>query len=216
MRFRLLGVGYLAAWSWRGIDHDDLRACAESLWTWPRSIRRAWRCGPRASAALGTSMLSTPTPARAIARSLPGFSRHSAVISGCERTMQASNSRIQLTTIRAMQPRPRLMSDLRVHATDGRDMTLAGCAVACARANIRRDGDGFVYGSPGRTPATGHRRRGPARTHPARAAPDAISASISVSPKPTSDKISRVCSPMPGAGPRIAEGVLPNSAAGVG
>lgn len=136
------------------------------------------------------------------------------VILGCERTMQASNSRIQLTTIRAMQPRPRLMSALRVHATNGRDMTLAGCTVACAKANIRREGDGFRLRQP--RLATGYRRRGPARTHPARAAPDAISASISVSPRPTSDKISRVCSPMPGAGPRIAEGVLPNSAAGVG
>src|SRR5215204_4197984 len=37
-------------------------------------------------------MLSTPTPARAMARSLPGFSRQSAVIFGCERTMAASRS----------------------------------------------------------------------------------------------------------------------------
>lgn len=41
-------------------------------------------------------------------------------------------------------------SDSRVNATDGRDITLAGYIVACAKANIRREGEGFDYGSAGR------------------------------------------------------------------
>ena len=47
---------------------------------------------PRRVAA-GTSMLSTPTPARTTQRSLPGFSSRSAVMRVPERTMAASAAR---------------------------------------------------------------------------------------------------------------------------
>ncbi len=54
--------------------------------------------------AAATSMVSTPTPARATARSLPTSSKYSAVSLGCERQMTASALRIAALSSSPLRP----------------------------------------------------------------------------------------------------------------